>query len=618
MINNITIIPVSILNVSDNKIIQPEHINIELFEHQKTMIYKLCEREEEKKIVIHNFENKNQIAIIDSDIIILTDKVGGCKTLDIIGLQSIKKYVTEIPEIESFEFFTIQKKNNEEYILNVDLVIVPHCIFDQWKNTYMLCNNLKVLCIDNIDIVNIIVKREWKIDHVNDLGEVVMYINKNLDIDIIKNYDVVLLSDIMWEKIFEVMYSIRWRRVIIDEADTIYYPEDVKLNGNIKYFITATPEGLISQKSKYLNDIFKTFENYIFIEYLAIKNDDTYINNSINLPKINRIKIKCLTPKELYIIHDIIPHEILQMINAGNTEQAILALNCEVNTSSNIIKILTVGINKKIIELEEKLKNNNNLIEYNLKIKKNLKVLYLKIETIKDRVLQYKDEMCPICFDNFTNPSIINCCNLLICYECLIMSSKETNKCPNCNNIFKTSNIKVIHDNENKTICNTVKKNTLEMEKMDVLLDIIDTTKNGSFLIFANFEETLYKIEQKFNELNINYNKLEHDYSDTIGIEKVKNYIDKYNNKECNILLLNAKYYGAGLNLQTTTHIIMFHRFNKITEEQIKGRAQRPGRTCDLTIYYLLHDNEDNNFNDNIEFNDISDFNFTEWLLLKN
>jgi hypothetical protein len=43
----------------------------------------------------------------------------------------------------------------------------------------------------------------------------------------------------------------------------------------------------------------------------------------------------------------------------------------------------------------------------------------------------------------------------------------------------------------------TIKKNTLKMEKMDVLLDIINITKNGSFLIFANFEETLYKIEQK-------------------------------------------------------------------------------------------------------------------------
>ena len=111
-INSIIIVPFTTLNDIDNKIIQPEHINIELFEHQKTMIYKLCEREEEKKIIINNFENKNQTAIIDTDIIILTDKVGGCKTLDIIGVQSIKKYVTEISEIESFEYFLIEKKNN--------------------------------------------------------------------------------------------------------------------------------------------------------------------------------------------------------------------------------------------------------------------------------------------------------------------------------------------------------------------------------------------------------------------------------------------------------------------------------------------------------------------------
>ena len=132
-----------------------------------------------KKIVVNNSENGNCVAIIDTDIIILCDHVGSGKTLEIIGLQSIKDFVSEIPEIESFEYFAIEKENNETYKLNIDLVIVPHILVEQWKKTYdKYCNNLKVLVIDNIEIVNNLIERKWKADHVNDLKEVVMYIKK--------------------------------------------------------------------------------------------------------------------------------------------------------------------------------------------------------------------------------------------------------------------------------------------------------------------------------------------------------------------------------------------------------------------------------------------------------
>ena len=141
--NNININPFTVLNNNDSKILQPETINIELFQHQKTIIYKLIEREENKQIIINNYEKKNQTAIIDTDMIILSDKVGSGKTLEIITLQSIKKYVKETPEIESYEYFSIQKKNNEKHHLNIDLVIVPHSLIKQWKDSYnKYCINL--------------------------------------------------------------------------------------------------------------------------------------------------------------------------------------------------------------------------------------------------------------------------------------------------------------------------------------------------------------------------------------------------------------------------------------------------------------------------------------------
>ena len=58
------------------------------------------------------------------------------------------------------------------------------------------------------------------------------------------------------------------------------------------------------------------------------------------------------------------------------------------------------------------------------------------------------------------------------------------------------------------------------------------------------------------------------------------------------IVLLNAKYFGAGLNVQCTDEIIIFHRMSTDLEAQVIGRAQRIGRTTPLIINYLCYTNE--------------------------
>ena len=78
--------------------------------------------------------------------------------------------------------------------------------------------------------------------------------------------------------------------------------------------------------------------------------------------------------------------------------------------------------------------------------------------------------------------------------------------------------------------------------------------------------------------------------------------------------MLNAKYFGAGMNLQMTTDLVIFHRFNAEMEEQIIGRAQRNGRTSPLNVYYLLHENESNSINNNFKFEDQNDIHYMDWL----
>jgi len=85
---------------------------------------------------------------------------------------------------------------------------------------------------------------------------------------------------------------------------------------------------------------------------------------------------------------------------------------------------------------------------------------------------------------------------------------------------------------------------------------------------------------------NITYSKLSGSSS------RISNIIDKYSKNEIKVLLLNAKHYGSGLNLQMTNDIIIYHRMSNDLEKQIIGRGQRLGRTSTLNIHYLCYENE--------------------------
>jgi SNF2 family DNA or RNA helicase len=68
--------------------------------------------------------------------------------------------------------------------------------------------------------------------------------------------------------------------------------------------------------------------------------------------------------------------------------------------------------------------------------------------------------------------------------------------------------------------------------------------------------------------------------------------VRQYKKGNLDILLVNPKNYGSGLNLENTTDIIMMHKFDNEIERQVIGRAQRYGRQTPLKVWYLLHDNE--------------------------
>ncbi len=623
----------NILTEFDKQITQPKGVRVELMSHQKTMIQKLLEIEESGEISIEGSSNKNikisgDLSVnnfkINTNVAILGDKVGAGKTLMISSLLSIRKI------LKSRDFncgisnnFTIKYKS-EGSELKTNLIIVPHKLIPQWSENFSKnITNLNVFTISTNKDIDSLVKTVVVNDK-NIRNENCFFQYEEIIPERINCYDVILIGETMYKRFYMTCKKFIWNRIIIDEADSIKLPKDMVCLYKFMWLVTGTPTGLFYTDKSFITKIFnQNSQSEKLNDYFVFKNDEKFIEQSIVLPNPKRLKIKCITPRELDIIKDVIPPSVLQMINAGNSEEAIKALNCNVDTNENILQVVTKNIldsiKNKQIELEaetKKIFHPSQQKEHESRIKfiqNQISKLEEKYNDIKKKIYDLNDSHCPVCMGEFTNPIITECCKSCFCFDCLAISLGElrSNQCPNCRQTISQSKIHVIADKnkieEEKNLNSNSNKYELK-DKMDVLVDLIKAKPDGSFMVFANYSETFTKIEQKLKEIGITYHILK-------GVASVvKKNIDDFRDKKVRVLMLNAQFFGAGMNLQMTTDLVIFHRFKQEMEEQIIGRAQRLGRTTALNVYYLLHDNESNDIINNFNFDDQGSVHYLDWL----
>ena len=113
----------------------------------------------------------------------------------------------------------------------------------------------------------------------------------------------------------------------------------------------------------------------------------------------------------------------------------------------------------------------------------------------------------------------------------------------------------------------------------------------GTLISLATDSNWVY--DNSFNEISNELKNKDIVFSKLFGSSgRISNIIQKYTNNEIKVLLLNAKHFGSGLNLQMTSDIIIYHRMTNDLEKQVIGRGQRMGRTSPLNIHYLCYDNE--------------------------
>jgi SNF2 family DNA or RNA helicase len=215
------------------------------------------------------------------------------------------------------------------------------------------------------------------------------------------------------------------------------------------------------------------------------------------------------------------------------------------------------------------------------KIKKLEKIETIEnhINLLEDRILRYViQNNCVVCNGVYKNRVyVLSCCQQIYC-GCL---NNLKDSCPLCKS-REFENINMVVKNMLSTSLEDYKQDTEIKTKIEKLLDIIEPIdSNKKILIFSNYNESFNVIKRFLDEKKYNYLELRGTK------EKRDNVIDSYRFGNVNILLLNTIQSGAGLNLQETSDIILFHKIHDYQKIQVIGRANRIGRKIELNVHYL-------------------------------
>lgn len=488
---------------------------------------------EHQKTSIHNMEQleKKEAVQIDSDTLIETkfgilgDLPGYGKTLSIIGL--IAKTLFDTEE----EFFVKEKKEMSMFVSKVKM------------------KRLDQLSVSLI-LVNISLLSQWISElQRTSLRYIAIYSKSEIEGIDMSKYDVILVAHNIYNLFCQVYRNKCWKRFIIDEPASLRIVAMEEITAKFYWFVTATPYELYPRKrSGFVSDMLPEFE---WLKYLIVKNDDQYVKISYDMPITNHIyyTISCVSK----LFDGLVNANTLEMMQAGNISGVLSTFG---NISETYIDSFRQRKNKRIEEL---------MTEENVE---KIQLIKQHLMLLDDRLRRYvADNTCILCNSPHQKLYVSSCCQTLCCCEqttCVLCKSTETHSIPIA--------LDDLPDNSNSSQMST---------KIQQAMRIISDAVHKKILIFSNFNESFITIKKFLEEKKILYLELRGTK------EKRDNTIDSYKTGNVNVLLLNTIHSGAGLNLQETTDIIIYHRLHDYQKTQVLGRANRIGRKLNLNVHYL-------------------------------
>lgn len=535
------------LNTHSKLIQQPEKFVGSLFRHQQAMLYRALSIEKQSK----------QFGF-------MADVAGTGKTSIIISLCLIDKQI----------------KSNKKTI-----IIVPQNIIKQWINEIKKFsgNSLNVKELTYNDIIDIeshctlLEKRyqQYKREGTNIKDETSEFPEE------LKEYDIFITTNDLFETLMSSLNSngITIHRIVYDEIDTM--ENSINLLYEKKQFLLEEKNSRVKSidfippvYEKGLKNKITWFVSASIFNLIDPKLGFTFLGKTISNDELPNIFIKC----DNQFIRDSLPE-------IPEEQEEIYECNCIADKYEQLLSVDQLDAINSLSYDTVKIKNRKKVPNSEVELLKMLITEYFDDkEEIIENINEIKNKMKKFQVENENNHPLANQ---------IKEKEKDYKFVDNISNAFHKVNCSEIECPDTKLcifnkfdeIDNRIKNN----KKISIINDILIECKkeNGQVLIFSDFQGSFKHLPSLIERIGMTYSDLCKGTSELVNEE-----IEKYKNKQTDILFIESSSDGCGLNLQNTTHLIFLHRTDQRLKDQLIGRAQRQGRIGSLKIISLYNSNE--------------------------
>lgn len=406
-----------------------------------------------------------------------------------------------------------------------------------------------------------------------------------------RKLDIMVCSDCKYKEFIQIAHQYQFKRIIINKADLIKLPTDMKWNGNFIWLMTNKPYEITNSVKKYTRTLFNVDSTNVgpnaidtekVLKQIIVRNTQSHVDTYIKPVKPISQLYRCVLPKGFDLINNVVSKRILDLVTQDKVDDAIISLKCNVNTTQSVLKQATQHIQDRIDEINQQPSTNASNAS---NVSNALNALRTQYTSIEQRVLRENNKCCLVCFAELSRPTLLTCCNHLFCFKCVIKSFQTCSRlnptCPHCRSTIDFNNMHVIDDTN--ALQQSIQSATTEKSKLETLRELVHNYDNPRVLVVSNNVENIRYIKSNLETSRI--------------FKSIKEVNGNCEPKECD----NQKYiiFATMEELQHFSPInihycIFLHKMSTDDELIVEKKLRNPMSEKPLRLAYLMYENEFN------------------------
>ena len=404
---------------------QPSGLRKQLKPHQRTAVSKMIQMERHGCLSYDLPEER--VKIEEVTVGVLADRAGYGKTITMLApiasnneIHQPKSQVTR-NHCQRWGHSYVMRRElppDTELFVDTTLVLVPHGpVFKQWVDTIQESTNLKLLAL----------KKTCDLKDVPADPHAAAQYLATFDIVLVTGTEYPKLRDRFSVHLVDVLE--RWKRVVVDEADSIATGQRrmTGVTSRFAWFITASPDRLYNLAAAFY--VRQTWtQPYIdrIRKFITVRNSDEYVARSFSLPSSRLTMYLCGTMARVNLnaLKHLVPANIMNMLNANDYGAAVACLGGQ--RGEDLLAVMANEVSRRIhdtklrIDCVEQMGINERDKALRLqRLRDNLESQENRFRSIQERLTGIDDKQCSMCLAKVELPVSLACTHVF-CGSCIM------------------------------------------------------------------------------------------------------------------------------------------------------------------------------------------------------